>query len=542
LDTAFIYQWQSCAACLFASCGRLAVVWTGFLASGHDLFFPVNEALWHTPKNGQKGEERMLAAVDLGSNSFRLHVGQQEQNGMRVVKSARDPIRLAAGLDEHGFLSEAAMQAALESLRRFAAILGTYQLDAVRAVATNTLRVAKNAEAFLPLAEKALGYPIDIISGEEEGRLIYLGVASSVAIPTERRLVLDIGGGSTELILGQGTAVERVESFGIGTVRQSLSFFADGRIDAASFDAAILSARSQFEDAAELFAPAQWSQVYGSSGTMRAIGDAIAKNGIGNGNLNYQNLAQLKTRLIGYGRIDAVALAGIKPERVTVLVGGVAILIGLMQELGIEALEPIEAGLRLGVLWDLQLRATPRDRREQSVQDFLQRFGVDQSRASHVANSCGTLYRILKPAADTYQKLLYWSALLHESGLAISQNAYHKHSAYLIEHADIAGFTTREQRTMSQLALGQKGNLRKLGAALSEPDFAKAVLALRLAVIFLHARIALEQAVVQLKMKNRIELEIRKDWIAHHPTLSYWLQKEQECWDEVDVDFALRIN
>lgn len=484
----------------------------------------------------------MFAAVDLGSNSFRLHVGQQEADGLRIVKSAREPIRLAAGLDSRGYLTESAMQAGLESLQRFAATLNTYRLDAVRVVATNTLRVARNAGVFLPAAEKAIGYPIDVISGEEEGRLIYLGVASSVALPAERRLVLDIGGGSTELIIGHGAEVERVESFGIGTVRQSLSFFPDGRIDAASFEAAILSARSQFEEVAALFAPEYWSRAYGSSGTVRAIAEVIAKNGIGDGAPSYQSLLQLKARLIRFNRIEAVDLAGIKPERVAVLVGGVTILLGLMQELGMETVQPIEAGLRMGVLWDLQLRATWRDRREQSVSEFLYRFGVDQTRASQVANGADALYRLLKPATDAYYKPLYWSALLHEVGRAVSQNAYHKHAAYLIEHADIPGFTPREQRTMSLLALGQKGNLRKISQSLADLDFSKAVLALRLAVLFLHAHIEVDPNLLRLKMKNRIELEIGPDWIALHPTIACWMQKEQAWWDEVDIDFTVRIN
>ena len=240
----------------------------------------------------------MFAAIDLGSNSFRLHIGLQERDGMRVVKSARDSIRLAAGLDQRGYLSEAAMQLGLESLHRFAAILSAYQLEAVRVVATNTLRVAKNAGIFVPAAEKSIGYPIEIISGEEEGRLIYLGVASSVALPAERRLVVDIGGGSTELILGRGprwNVSNRSASAPCGKVcRFSLAAVSMP----ASFDAAILSARSQFEEAAALFAPEYWSRAYGSSGTMRAIGDVIVKNGIGNGGLNYQNLQRLKSKLI----------------------------------------------------------------------------------------------------------------------------------------------------------------------------------------------------------------------------------------------------
>ncbi|HEY0569217.1 MAG TPA: exopolyphosphatase, partial [Xanthobacteraceae bacterium] len=227
----------------------------------------------------------MFAAVDLGSNSFRLHIGHYDGNSMRVIKSARDPIRLGAGLDADGNLTPQAMRIAAESLARFATVLGAYELDAVRVVATNTLRIAGNADAFLPDAENAIGYPIEIISGEEEGRLIYLGVACSLANPGERRLVLDIGGGSTELIIGKGLDILLVDSFSTGTVRQSDGFFIDGRIDAASFDAAIMSARGYFEDAASLYKAHIWDTAYGSSGTLRSISEAIAKNGLGDGRL-----------------------------------------------------------------------------------------------------------------------------------------------------------------------------------------------------------------------------------------------------------------
>lgn len=484
----------------------------------------------------------MFAAVDLGSNSFRLHVGRHDGDAIRIIKSVRDPIRLGAGLDSKGNLTEQAMQTALESLARFAVTLAAYPLDAVRVVATNTMRIAGNAAAFLPAAEKAIGYPIEIISGEEEGRLIYIGVASSLGTLTERRLVLDIGGGSTELILGRGPEIERVESFSVGTVKQSLSFFSGGQIDEASFDAAVLSARSHFEDAAPPFHPQYWSNAYGSSGTIRAIADAISKNALGDGKLSYKSLEALKARLIQYGHISRIELTGMKPDRAAVIVGGLAILMGAMQELGIKFMLPIEAGLRMGVLWDLQLRATKRDRREQSVRAFMQRFHVDEMRANRVADIAGAIYSLLKPGSDTYARHLYWSGLLHEAGLPVSHSGYHKHGAYLIENADLSGFTTREQRTMSMLILGQKGNLRKVSDALADPDFAKAILALRLAVMFMHSRIDVELDALRLKMKNRIELEIKRDWISLHPTLSYWIEKEKEWWDQVGIDFTIRTN
>lgn len=484
----------------------------------------------------------MFAAVDLGSNSFRLHIGKLDGDTIRIIKSARDPIRLGAGLDSNGNLTAAAMQTALTSLANFSSILDAYPLSAVRVVATNTLRIAKNSAAFLPAAEKAIRYPIEIISGEEEGRLIYMGVASTLAKPAESRLVVDIGGGSTEVILGKGHEIRQVESFSIGTVPQTQSFFVDGHIQAEAFEAAILSARSRFEDAAHLYHPQYWNAAYGSSGTIRAIADVVDKNALGDGKLSLMSLHALKSRFIQSAHSSRLDLIGMRPDRAAVMVGGLAILIGVMEELSIDAITPISAGLRMGVLWDLQLRATERDRREQSVQEFMQRFHVDEARAKRVAALAGALFTRLKPSSDALVRYLSWCGLLHEVGLVVSHSGYHKHGAYLIEHADLPGFTTQEQEVMSTLILAQKGNLRKISSTIADSDFAKAVLALRLAVMFMHSRIDVDLDELRLKMKNRIELEIRNNWNVHHPTLSYWLDKERELWSQVGIEFAIRTN
>ena len=483
----------------------------------------------------------MFAAVDLGSNSFRLHIGRYDGETIRIIKSARDPIRLGAGLDGKGNITGIAMAAAIESLARFNTILSAYPLSTVRVVATNTIRIANNSADFLPAAEAALGYPIEIISGEEEGRLIYMGVASTLS-SNERRLVIDIGGGSTELIIGAGQQIERVESFTVGTVQQNLTFFPDGHIEADAFDEAILSARSRFEDAALLFKPEFWSEAYGSSGTMRAIADAISKNDLGDGQITLKSLQALKRRLIQLAHADDIALSGMKPDRATVIAGAVAVLIALMQEVGIKSIKPIEAGLRMGVLWDMQWRASKLDRRDQSVRDFQQRFAIDSTRAEQVAQTAVNLFVLLKPTDEAYIGLLGWSGLLHEIGLAISHSGNHKHAAYMIENADLPGFTAREQRVMSRLVLAQKGNLRKVEEALSDPDFSKAVLTLRLATMFMHARIALDVDDLHVKMKNKIDVEMRKEWVKHHPTVSYWIEKEKDVWAEVGVEFSIKLS
>jgi len=340
--------------------------------------------------------------------------------------------------------------------------------------------------------------------------------------------------------LGQGSDILRVESFSIGTVKQSLSFFVGGRVDAISYEAAILSARSHFEDAAPPYHRELWSAAYGSSGTARAIGDIIERNKLGDGRISAASLDALKERFIACGQVARIDMPGLRPDRASTIIGGLAILIALVRELGIEVVTPIEAGLRMGVMWDLYLRSMQRDRREQSVAEAAQKFHVDQTRAACVAQLTSALYAQLKPAADHLIRPLQWSAMLHEVGMVVSQTGYHKHAAYMLENADLPGFTTREQKLMGRLVLAQKGNLRKVAEALSDPDFAKAVLALRIAILMMHGRIETDLGHLRVRMKSRIELEIRRDWMASHPTLAYWIEKEQEWWDEVGVDLSVR--
>lgn len=480
----------------------------------------------------------MFAAVDLGSNSFRLHIGEPAGGRMHIVRTARDPIRLAAGLDRYNMLTEAAMRSAVKTLQDFRAILDEYTLDAVRVVATNTLRVARNAEQLLPQLEAAIGHPIEVISGEEEGRLIYMGVARAIDKPDERRLVIDIGGGSTEVIAAIGPEINLVESFGIGTHPQTAAFFADGCITPQAFDAAVTEARARFEDAADLYKAQGWDAAYGSSGTMRAINEVISRNGIGDGRMSQASLHALRDILLALGHVDAFTLPGVKKERVPVMVGGLTVLIGVMQELGVQQLTAINAGLRLGVLSDLELRANRLDRRDAAIRACMRRFGVDSQRALRTAKIASLLYEKLNPSDA--QHYLCWSAMLHEVGLQISMTGAHKHGAYIVEHADLPGFTTREQRLMASLILGQKGNLRKIRETLGEADVAKAVLALRMAVVFMHARADEYLAGLNMRMRQRIELELPAALLEKHPTLGPWLQKEEGAWNEVGIPFQVR--
>ncbi|ALK96848.1 exopolyphosphatase [Massilia sp. WF1] len=481
----------------------------------------------------------MYAAVDLGSNSFRLHIGEPIAGQMHIVRTARDPIRLAAGLGPDGALTVEAMETAVRSLRDFSAILRQYRLDAVRVVATNTMRVATNAEALLPRLEAAVGYPIEVISGEEEGRLIYMGVSAALAKPGEQRLVIDVGGGSTEVIAGRGDEIQLVDSFSTGTHPQSAVYFPGGVIGAAAFDAAVNAARARFEDAADQYRAHGWQAVYGSSGTIRAIHEVISRNRLGDGAMSFDSLLALRDKLVAAGHADAFDLPGIKRERVIVMAGGLSVLIGAMQEFGVRAMTAINAGLRLGVLSDFELRAHRSDRRDSAVQDCMRRFGVDQERARRTASIARQLFNRLGAGDDSLCRYLLWSCMLHEVGQAVSHTGAHKHAAYIVEHADLPGFTNREQRLMSSIVLAQKGNLRKVREALGAPDQARAILAMRLAAVFMHARVDGDVDALRLRMKNRIEIDTPRGWLGQHPTVAAWFEKEAVAWGEVGIGFQL---
>jgi exopolyphosphatase/guanosine-5'-triphosphate,3'-diphosphate pyrophosphatase len=483
----------------------------------------------------------MYAAVDLGSNSFRLHIGEPIAGQIHIVRTARDPIRLAAGLGPDNVLSEEAAETAVRSLRDFAAILRQHRLDAVRVVATNTLRVARNAEQLLPRFEQAIGYPIEVISGEEEGRLIYMGVARALGHgrDPERRLVIDIGGGSTEIIAGDGDEIRIVESFSIGTHPQSAAYFQGGHISADAFETAVNAARARFEDLADRYRTRGWDAAYGSSGTIRAIAEVISKNGIGDRTMSLPSLLALRDRLIQLGHVDAFDLPGVKRERVIVMTGGLSILIGVLQELGVKSMTAINAGLRLGVLSDLELRASRHDRRDQAILECLRRFRVDPQRAARTAGIARQLFDKLAPQDEGVMQQLLRASMLHEVGQAISHTGAHKHAAYIVEHADLPGFTAREQRLMSMIVLGQKGNLRKVREALGVPDLAKAVLAMRLAAVFMHARVDADANALKLRMKGRIEIETPRGWLRQHPTVASWFEKEAAAWNEVGIPFQV---
>jgi exopolyphosphatase/guanosine-5'-triphosphate,3'-diphosphate pyrophosphatase len=473
----------------------------------------------------------LLAVVDLGSNSFRLEIGRVEGDQIYRLDTWRETLRFGAGLDPQGRIRATAKKAALECLARFRERLTGLHPSAVRAVATNTFRVAKNAREFLPQAERALGFPIDVIGGHEEARLIYLGVAHELPPSPEARLVVDIGGGSTEFIIGRGLEPERLESLKIGCVGLTQRFFPEGLVTAEAFAGAETAARVEIEAIAREFGPAHWREAYASSGTAAALAEILEQNGFSGGGITPVGLLRLKQRMLAARHIARLSLHALKPERAPVLAGGLAIMTAAVAELSIERIDPVGGALRLGVLYDLLGRTIDADIRGVTVERFVDRYAIDRAHAARVATLAANLYRgALAGAAAGDVALLQWAATLHEIGMSVSHLGFHKHGAYILQHADMPGFSAGEQSRIALLVFGSRGGLAKVKAVLGDPKVRAQVLALRLAVLFHHARVALDLPRIPLKMAGRITLTVSPRWLAAHPLTAHLLEKERAQW------------
>ncbi len=472
-----------------------------------------------------------LAVVDMGSNSFRLELGRVEGDQIFRLDTWRENLRVGAGLDRAGRLSAGTRRAALACLARFGERLRGFSPSAVRAVATNTFRVARNAAEFLPLAEGALGFPIDVISGHEEARLIYIGVAHVLPPSAAPRLVVDIGGGSTEFIIGRGEEPLRLESLAIGCVSLTQRCFADGSLRAERFTAAETQARAEIEAIAGGFARAHWSEAYASSGTALALADILEQNGMSTGGITRAGLLLLRRRMIAAGRVDRLRLTGLKAQRAPVLAGGFSIMLAALDLLDVTRINPVGGALRLGALYDLLGRGAQSDARVATVARFIERYHVDRPHAERVSAMARMLYTEATgaPRQQTADRLA-WAGLLHEVGYTVSHTGFHKHGAYILDNADMPGFSSQEQHELALLVLGARGRLAKMTPALQNADFRAALLALRLAVLFHHARRTIGAPRVALIIDKLIRLRVSPPWLAAHPLTAHLLLQERAEW------------
>ena len=485
----------------------------------------------------------LLAAIDLGSNSFRLKIVRVENNQLYTLDILREPIRLAAGLDDSRQLDSASQKRALACLARFGERLQGLPKDAVRAVGTNALRMAKNSSKFLQQAETALGYPIEIIAGREEARLIYLGVAYSLPQMDGKRLVVDIGGGSTEFIIGQGVNPLNLESLNMGCVSHSLKFFANGKITPANMQQAEQAACDEIRTISNQFTHAHWDVAFGSSGSARVLGEIFEQSGLANGDvsvvkgdINLTGLERLRELLLNAGDVTRLNLPGLKPERAPVLPGGLAIMLAVFRELGIARMQITSGALREGVLYDLLDRAHDQDMRDVTAHQMMQRYHVDALQAARVERLAQHLAQQFLGEHTNQPSLrtLSWAVSLHEMGLHIAYEGYHKHTAYLLKNADMQGFTKKEQDRLSLLTLAHRGGLEKMRGLLNSAEDVALVMALRLAVIFFRSRNNFSQPEIQARFSGtKFYLAIEPEWLAYHPLIHHALQAEVKEWKEV---------
>jgi len=476
-------------------------------------------------------------------------VGELRHGQMVVLDRLRETVRLAEGLSDNGELSEAARDRALDCLSRFGQRLRDMHAGNVRAAGTSTLRRAREGSGFLAEAEARLGHPIEIISGQEEARLIYKGVAHSLPPNDGLRLVMDIGGGSTELILGKGTQPQRLESLHLGCVSLTEKYFADGRLTASAFDAARRAARLELRPVKSFFRDASEVEAIGTSGTILATESVATALGlIDSHTLTLDVVERLIQRVLEFDHINGLNLDGLAERRAQVWPGGLAILVELIVALRIDKLAMSDGALREGLLYDLAGRLHDEDARARSVRAMMARFQVDTGQATRVAETAQCLreqvasdWRLLSPLS---MNLLEWAALLHEIGLDISHDGYQRHGAYIAEHADMPGFPRAEQRCLAYLIQNHRHQpdarlLLTLPRAWRESALRLSLL-LRLAVLLNRSRAENDMPAVRLKVEDRsLLLNFDVDWLARNPLTVADLEREQAFLRGIDyqLDF-----
>lgn len=493
----------------------------------------------------------MLAAVDLGSNSFRLEICRYSHGLIQRSEYIKETVRQGSGLDEDRNLSKEAMERGWECLARFAERLAGFKPDEVRAVATQTLREAKNRQFFLHKAHQLLGFPIEVVSGREEARLIYQGVSHFLPQTDETRLVIDIGGRSTEFIVGVRQEASKLESYRLGSVSTSLKYFANGELTQTAFHKAEVAAKAVLEEAVELFPRQAWDTAYGSSGTVSAVAEVLGSSGWSDKAITLESLDWLKRHLIRIGHIDNLRMEGLKEDRRAVIGGGIAVLYAVMELFQIDELQVTPGALRHGLLYDLVEREDDtKDTRAITVAGLQKAFQADHEQAKRVSKvACYFLnqLQVSKKIDLDWTRLLKkldWAAQLHEIGAQISHTDSHKHSAYILDNTDAPGFAMHELHRLSLLVLGHKGKLKKLETDFSDEGFAYQLICLRLAVIVCHARREPDYKKLQLRLSekqaNRIELWMEPLWSQRFPQSQHLLQQEIIAWQKTNWELQIK--
>lgn len=488
-----------------------------------------------------------VAAVDLGSNSFHMIVMRLNEGRLQVVDKLKESIRLADGLDARNRITDEAMTRALACLERFGERLKSMPPGSVRIVGTNTLRKAKNSDKFITRATEAIGHPIDIIAGREEARLIYLGVSHSLADNGDQRFVMDIGGGSTEFILGQHFKPGRRESLHMGCVVFSRRFFSNGEITQRAIRRAEIAALIELEAIEKEYRRHGWDRAIGASGTILAIHEVVIRQGWSNHGITADSLKKLKVALVDAGKVENIKLDGLAAERSSIFPGGVAILSAAFEALQIEVMEVSDGALREGVIYDLLGRIRHEDVRESTIESMSTHYRLNTEQAQRVTQDALGYYEQVaaswKIADEASEQMLRWACQLHEIGISIAYSQYHKHGFYMLSHFDMPGFSRGEQRMLASIVRGHRRkfpqsvikDLPKPLRKLTE----KLCILLRLAVLLHRSKSDDPLPPVTLHAeKNSLELIFPAGWLQNHPLFSADLELEASYL--ASINFELR--
>lgn len=478
-----------------------------------------------------------LAAVDLGSNSFHMVIARLDDDSLQIVDRLREPVRLAAGLQNDGTLDSDSQRRAHEALSRFGQLLRDFGAEQVRAVGTNTLRKAKNARRFLHDAAEALGHHIEIIPGREEARLIYLGVSHGVAGAPARRLVVDIGGGSTECIIGDSFDAVDVHSLYMGCVGFTRQFFSEGKISRKRLNNAKLAASLELQPVAGALRRHGWERAIGASGTVRAVAAILDEAGWAHGTITVDGLAKLEQAMITAGRLERLELPGLDPDRRAVFPGGVAILSAVFDRLSIDEMWPSPTALREGLIYDMIGRIHDEDPRDRTIAVLSKRYSIDQTHADRVQE---TALALLGQVADEWNMqspdvvhALVWGAQLHEIGLTVNYTGHHKHGGYLVASSDLPGFSRDEQLLVAALVRGHRRKLHESYFEVLPQELRKTAkrltVLLRLSVLLNRNRDPEAVPIPELRVRDhKLELTFDDAWLEAHPLVPADLSREQK--------------
>ncbi len=506
-------------------------------------------AVADSPSPSEAAQPEIIAAVDLGSNSFHMIVGELRHGQLAILDRIRETVRLAEGLSDKGDISPDARARALDCLARFGERLRDMQAGSVRAAGTSTIRRAREDTTFMAEAEAALGHPIEIVSGIEEARLIYNGVFHSLPPTDGLRLVMDIGGGSTELILGQGPQPRALESLHMGCVSMTERCFPGGAITRAGFKKARTAAQLELRPVKAFFRNAEGAEAIGTSGTIRATETVARTLGLTEEGLTPEACEQLIEKVLEFDHVDALVMNGLSEGRAQVWPGGLSILAELLHVLNIERLHVSDGALREGLLYDLLGRLQHEDARERTVRAMMSRYQVDEQQAERVARTAADLYQQCKKdwgfSSRIAGNVLDWAARLHEIGLDISHDGYERHGAYIAENADMPGFPRAEQRFLAALIGNHRHAIHRSAFRLLPKAWregaTRLLIILRLAVLMNRSRNAADTPPVVLAVgRRKLSLGFDPEWLAANPLTVADLEREQVFLKQVGYTLSVQ--